>query len=376
VKDWLSRNWPWLLTTGLGWVVAAILAVSRGEPIPAPPVIPQQPQPAEAAPVGDVPAGLGTGWQFDAETVAANLDPEQTQQFRDTPAGKSALGDEDVFLWQAVRRVNNRGPPWYPNINQGSVGSCVGAGNKHGCDVVQATAILAGSRATWKPAAVEPIYAGSRVEVGGGRIRGDGSVGAWAAKWLSDRGGMVPMEKVGRYDLTSYSAERAREWGRSGVPDDLEPAAREHPVKGAALVRTWPDVLRAIQQGYPVVVCSDQGFTMARDAEGFARPSGTWAHCMVFIGARGGSRPGAFCLNSWGDKVHTGPVWPADAPVAGFWVDSSIVQRMVAQGDSFALSDVVGFPRRRLDWKVQADSTRSDYALAPDVSRPDYTIAP
>ena len=37
----------------------------------------------------------------------------------------------------------------------------------------------------------EVIYGGSRVEIGGGRIRGDGSIGAWAARWVRDYG-VVP----------------------------------------------------------------------------------------------------------------------------------------------------------------------------------------
>ena len=51
-----------------------------------------------------------------------------------------------------------------------------------------------------------------------------------------------------------------------------------------------------------------------------------------------------------GDTAHRGPVWPADAPPAGFWIDSATVDRMVRQGDSYALADLQGFPTRRLDW--------------------------
>jgi hypothetical protein len=215
---------------------------------------------------------------------------------------------------------------------------------------------------------VEVIYAGSRVEIGGGRIRGDGSVGAWAAKWLSTYG-VVPMEKIGDHDLTTYSASRARSWGRTGVPNDLEPTAKEHPVKGTALVTTWADVKRAVQQGYPVMVCSDRGFTMDRDKDGFASPQGTWNHCMAIIGVRGGSRTGGFILNSWGNRAHTGPRFPADAPSAGFWADADVIERMVRQGDSFALSDVAGFPSRKMpNWWVQAparDLFEPLFALAP-----------
>lgn len=359
VGSWLSRNWLWLVTTGLGWALAAFLALREGQPIPPLPPIPQQ-----AAPDGDAPPPeYVAGWTFDPEAVAVNLDPEKTQQFEQTPAGRAALGDEDVFLWQAVRKVNNRGPPWYPNVNQRDVGCCVGCGWKHAADVCLATQIVAGSREQWKAVAVEPIYAGSRVEVGGGRIRGDGSIGAWAKDWCRNFG-LIPMEGP----LAEFSPARARAWGRSGVPDDLEPLARQHPVKDTALVKSWSDVKRAIPQGYPVAVCSDQGFTMSRDKDGFASPRGTWAHCMAIIGVRGGDRPGAFVLNSWGDSAHTGPVWPADAPVAGFWADANVIDRMVRQGDSFALSGAVGFKARRLDWNVQrvepAGPPRAEVVLA------------
>ena len=39
------------------------------------------------------------------------------------------------------------------------------------------TAIASGAAFEWKPASAEVIYAGSRIDVGGGQIRGDGSVG-------------------------------------------------------------------------------------------------------------------------------------------------------------------------------------------------------
>ena len=340
-----------------GWLVALAMAVWRGDPPPAPPpVIVERAVPVEKP---DQFAALGvpnftptTGWVADADAIAANLDPERTLHFSMTPAGKAALGDEDVFLWQAVRKVNNKGPPWYPNVNQQSVGCCVGCGFKHAADVCQAMQIVRGQRAEWKPISVEVIYGGSRIEVGGGRISGDGSVGSWAAKWVKDFG-VAPMERYGSYDLTTFSPARAREFGRKGVPEDIEKIARDHPVKGTALVTSWTDIKRAVQQGYPVAICSDQGFRMERDATGRCRPQGRWMHCMCVIAVRGGRDEGGFILNSWGDNAHTGPVWPADAPTAGFWADADVLDRIAKQGDSFALSDMQGFPSRKLpNWWV------------------------
>jgi len=189
----------------------------------------------------------------------------------------------------------------------------------------------------------EVIYGGSRVEVGGGRIRGDGSVGAWAAKWVKDYG-VIARGIYGSRDLRVYSEARCREYGRRGVPDELEPLAKQHPVKGIASVRSWDECRAAIRNGYPVVVCSDQGFEMERDADGFCHPHGTWYHAMAVIGVRGGDRPGGFLLNSWGPNAHSGPRFPPDAPVAGFWVDAAVLDRMLKQGDSWAFSQLRGFP--------------------------------
>lgn len=367
--NWLARNAKTLLTilAVASWLVTAIVALQRGQPIPPPPVIVERSEPDKPFIAGhDGKTYPAFGWNRDPEQIDENLNVLVTEQFDDTPAGKAKLGDEDVFLWRAVRKVSNRGPPWYPNINQGPVGACVGAGTKHTIDVSQAMQIVNGVRAEWKALCAEVIYGGSRVEIGGGRIRGDGSVGAWAAKFVQQFG-VVPMEKIGAYDLTAFSPARARQFGSTGVPAELEAVAKEHPVKSTALVKSWADVKKAIQQGYPVAVCSDQGFSMTRDATGLARPMGTWAHCMSIIAvATVNGKERAFVLNSWGDEAHTGGVWPEDMPVSGFWADAAVIDRMVRQGDSFAYSDMTGFPSRRvpIDWVVQAQDARPLFALA------------
>ena len=189
------------------------------------------------------------------------------------------------------------------------------------------------------------IYGGSRVEIGGGRVRGDGSVGAWAARFVKEYG-IVPRDLYGRYDLRIYSERLCREFGRYGVPDNLESLAKEHPVRDVARVTTWNECRAAIKNGYPVLVCSSQGFDLERDADGFSHPHGVWYHAMAVVGVRGGKRAGGFLLNSWGPDVHSGPRVPKDAPVAGFWVEAKTLDRMLGQGDSWAFSKAVGFPAK------------------------------
>jgi hypothetical protein len=360
--DWWHRYAPVIAWAFVTLTLSVLSAITGREfaPIPPPQIVENRVE-VPVAPDGYTPT---FGWVADPDIIAANVNPAFTTQFADTPAGKATLGDDDVFLWQAVRKVANRGPPWYPNVNQLNVGCCVGCGWKHGVDVLQAVQIAGGKAAEWKPVSVEAIYGFSRVEVGGGRISGDGSIGAWAAKAVRDFG-VLPMAAYPGVDLSNFSPGRARDFGRRGVPDDLEPAARDHPVQSTALVRSWADVKRAIQQGYPVPVCSDQGFRMERDSTGRCRPQGTWNHCMLICGVRSGPNEGGFILNSWGDDAHTGPVWPADAPVAGFWADASVIDRMVRQGDSFAISDAVGFPAKKLNWFIHNDHAQPRRVVDP-----------
>ncbi len=364
--SWKVKYGPmivWILSIILTAITSAVTTYF-GVPTPPPLIVNNTTETIREVPVV-APNPLYTqsfGWAApDQETLDASADPAKTLQFKATPAGQAVQGDVEAFLWQAVRKVNNRGPPWYPNVDQGPVGCCVGAGWKHCTDVVQATQILNGRRAEWKPTSVEVIYGESRVDVGGGRISGDGSLGAWA-RAAAEKFGVAPMRKYDSVDLSVFSPARARQFGKSGVPPDVKAVAIDHVIKGTALVKTWIDVKRAIAQGYPVAVCSDQGFTMERDKDGFARPQGVWNHCMSFIAVRGAPREGAFCLNSWGDQAHTGPAYPADMPVAGFWVDWKTVERMVSQGDSFALADIAGFPARKPDWFIRADDAPRNFA--------------
>lgn len=347
------------LSFAVSLAVLVAWAVGGGKgPIPVIPVIPEAKAPESAV--------LTFGWANDKDKIKAATDKNKPIAFGDTPAGKAVQStDTDVFLWRSVRKAAGKGElaDWYPNVNQKDVGCCVGCGWKHATDVCSAVQVVNGKAEEWRPVSVEVIYGGSRVEVGGGQLSGDGSLGAWANEWISKKGGVVPMDRYPSVDLTDFSPARARQFGRSGVPQDVEDKSRLHPVKGTALVRTWQDVDRSIRQGYPVAVCSDQGFTMTRDAQGFGSPQGQWMHCMSFIAVRGGDRPGAFCLNSWGDTAHTGPKFPADMPTAGFWVDSRTVERMVSQGDSYALADLAGFPARQLDWFADGRPQNNLFAL-------------
>lgn len=285
----------------------------------------------------------GFGWVHRPENIAAIRAALPQPDFAATEAGRAEYsGPEDVFLWDACRHVTG---DLLPPRDQGSVGACVGFGTASAIEHLLCVQIAAGQGGTFRDLAPEIIYAGSRHEIGNDAIRGDGSVGAWAARFVHDYG-VLPRDRYRNLDLTRYNERLCRSLGRTGVPDHLEPITRQHPVRTIANVRSFDECRAAIRNGYPLIVCSDQGFLLDRDAEGFAIPHGTWMHCFAIVGICGGERPGAFLLNSWGASAHAGPRGRGSPSPAGFWVDAAVVDRMLRQGDSWAFSQVQGFPAR------------------------------
>lgn len=297
----------------------------------------------------------GTGWVQDDDAVQAVRATLAVPDFADTPAGQAAMGDapSSVYLWQSIRTVTGKDPPIF---NQGSVGSCVSFGTSRAYEASLAVQITIGDRFTWTPLAEEVVYGGSRVEVGGGRIRGDGSIGAWAADWVRKWGGLPRGSYTveGKtYDLRAYNEARCRDWGLRGVPDELEPEAKKYPAGDVAQVKTWAEAKKALGQGYGIAVCSGQGFSMKRDANGVSAPSGSWAHCMCLDGYHVDPNTGkeyGHIQNSWGPTAHTGPVGFGSPPTSGFWAESPVVGRMLAANDSWAIAAVKGFPARKIDW--------------------------
>lgn len=288
---------------------------------------------------------MNYGWISDPRAVDTVLAQLPSPVFADVAP---ATTTEQAFLWDATRRVTG---DHLAAHNQLDVGCCVGEGFSSAVEYLACVEIALGAVASYLPVSSEAVYALSRVEIGGGRIRGDGSIGAWAAKAVNQFG-VLPRQVIGLYDLTQFDPRRARSWGATGLPDDLEPEARRYPVKTVSLVRSFAEARAAIGNGYPVVVCSDQGFSMTRDRDGFCGPRGTWHHCMCFIGVIGGARPGLCCLQSWGPRTPGGPIGLGDHPSCAFWVDAAVADRMLAQGDSWAVSAFAGFPARTLDWRV------------------------
>lgn len=252
-----------------------------------------------------------------------------------------------VLLYKFLEEI--LGHPIAP-YSQG-IGDCVSMGFARGIDILTAIQIIMrNAPQRWRgEAATEIIYAGSRVESGskyGHKFRGDGSLGVLAADFVKNWGVLLRQPYIGKYDFTTYSGAKARKLGRTGVPDALEPLCKLHPVGYTALVNSWEEARDSVANGFPVPLCSNQGFRVGtgRDKDGFLPPGGRWAHCMLLAGIDDkSSRPGGLIINSWGNFVG-GPKRHGQ-PDGSFWADASVIDRMTKQGDSVAISSYAGYPK-------------------------------
>lgn len=347
IKDAAPKNWMQLVA----WLLLAVITalgthfgcLPANTPIPDPPLPIFEP--------GEM------GWVRDDEAVKVAMGQLEFKIFGDTPAGKSddAL-PKAVYLWQNYEKL--MGKKW-PARDQANIGSCVGNGTNTAIEATLATQIILnrGGADEFRHASVEVTYGGSRVQIGKGRIRGDGSVGSWAAEYVKQEG-VVSMERHPTHDLSTYSVPLCRQFGDRGVPDPLRVIAKQHPVKDFTFCKSWADVKRALASGYGIAICSDQGFEGNRDSNGVKKPRGSWAHCMAIWGyhTEGAKEYGAF-ENSWGSRPNEGPVGWGNPPDSGFWVESSVIDRLcrIQGNEVIAFSAVKGWPSRQLDWFVHVE---------------------
>jgi hypothetical protein len=253
-----------------------------------------------------------------------------------------------VLLYKAFRDVLGKDPD-YPGQQ---IGDCVSFGHGHGNDMLQCVEIALGEASEFRETDTEFIYATSR-EVAGILSRRDGSYGSAAVQAMTTIG-VVSREMLGTDG--AYSGQRAKSWGLTGAPADVKAKAAAYKLGGAAKVSTWDELTAAVRNGYPVTICSNQGFTLERDDQGFCRARGSWGHCMVIGGVRF-DRPGACILQSWGPETPSGPL-ALDQPTFSFWADRAVVERILAADDSWALSKAAAFVQRQLppswSWSVAA----------------------
>lgn len=245
-----------------------------------------------------------------------------------------------VLLYEAARQI--MGQDLDPGPQQ--IGDCVGWGFSGCLDLLACVEVMAGESEAYSwdmRASPEVIYALSRIEYGDIKHRDrDGSTGLWAKTALR-KGGSISRSVIG-----PYSGDRARRWGASGLPDEYEPIAEEHKIGYASLIGSYEAARDAIANGYPVAVCSNQGFEGSRDQDGFIDPSGSWAHCMKFVACKDDERPALLCMNSWGAHSPGGSRGKYDIPSNSWWVDAKTCTAMLKEGDSYAIGQFSGYTNR------------------------------
>lgn len=278
-------------------------------------------------------------------------------------AGKDLAGTGEgkkAFLWKYFEQVT--GKRVIPHFQ--GLGDCTAHTWALGIDFLDCIQISKG-RGRWiAKTASEIIYAGGRIEVGDGIIKGDGMFSTHAAEWCRDYGVLLRKPYLsGKYDFTIYDPEKARKWAHKcnkctswggGVPDELEPLCKQHPVKTTTLVTSWEQARDAVYNGYPVALSSRVGFNEERDIDGFAKEDGKWYHTILMCGVDDSiRRPGGLLINSWGEEWIEGPT-RYDQPAGSFWVDAKVLDRMLKEKDSesFAMSNYIGYPRQHLDYHM------------------------
>ena len=267
-------------------------------------------------------------------------------------AGPDLVLDEgrDAFLGHALLQCS---PKWR-RLNQ-PIGSCVGYAWAMAVDILAACDVVIRREAESYGGEVFPasVYGFSRVEVRGGPNHGgDGSYGGAAAKAVTKYGTLHFGQDYGGTVFNETSASIERDWGRNGVPDKLEPYAAERKVADVTLCLDFRQAALAIQNAYPVAVCSMRGFDMTL-RNGALSPSGQWAHAMLFCGLRWKPKPQLYLANSWGDcyRGTYDETLPAVFQRSGGWVDADVCTSMLKGEDSFALAGFQGFkPRSLPDW--------------------------
>ena len=273
-------------------------------------------------------------------------------------AGRPVVQDNaraNVRLWEATIKVLGHHTPNYPQ----QIGDCVSFGSKNALEYLQCVQIADGANIEFHAIYPPYIYGYSRHQIGKDRVRGDGSVGAWAATGTTE-GGAAANDDPG---CPPYNGTTARQWGQNGPPSEVIEIARKRLVKTVSPVTTAIEGRDALCNGYPVTVASNAGFGsfVQKDGRWVGVWNTTWMHQMCAIAYDGSGGPGheyVYIINSWGETAHKAPL--QGEPPGGFWVTFRDFGRMVEQRDSWAYSSFDGFTARDLNFNVFGRKERND----------------
>jgi hypothetical protein len=355
----------------------------------------------------ETPAGSQFGYTPNPAGNKQFLDELGSERYfaQAAPEAMRKSAEVDTFLYRAMDKAHRAryGKPFV--VGKQLNGSCVAWGAMHAVYCAESVSWDLGelSEPPLMPS-TESIYGGARVEItrnGGKPFDGsrpiggwsDGSYGGAAARWLRDFG-VIYRQPYGDINLTTYNAALEKDWGAygnggQGDGGKLDATAKQHPCKYVVAVKTWQELVAAITAGFPCTIASSQGFTSTALASpaGLCEASGTWMHQMSVVAIRFAKNAppeeknpvdAALILNSWGPTyLRYEGRYPADQPAGSFWCRRAVMERILAQDDSWAVGRVDGWKWKDLhhgNWLMPSIDTLTrlprtnkflDYQIAP-----------
>lgn len=307
------------------------------------------------------PTPLLTGGWVDSPDARARFQQRKLWRASDVEGDIRGISKGKVIrLWKLWERV--AGIPFSPHLQE--IGDCTSQALALGLETQSAVTIAKGGKWKWQgKLSTEALYIASRIEVGKGEYGHDeGSNGAWIVE-AAERFGVLPRDVYPEFNVKEYNPELAyrladcpmRQPGQ-GVPDSLEPTMFEHRLlRGVLIDGGFEQAADFVAGGYPVLLCSSQGFRLTPDSMGFLLPSiMNWDHAMLLWGIdRRSKRESGSIENSWGAAwVNPGSSHKYGTPPGGFWVDRHIIDDMLSAGDSYALVEYHGPQVKDLDYSI------------------------
>ena len=254
---------------------------------------------------------------------------------------------DPVLLYKAWSDVLGQ----YPNYPAQQIGDCVSFGHGHGNDLLQCIESRLGEPIDYRETDTEFIYAASR-EVAGILGTGDGSYGAAAVKAMTTIG-LVSREMLGTDG--AYSGDRAKEWGQTGPPQMS--SSRPAPYK-LGFRRPGLDLGRAGGGDHQRISRDDLHET--RDSP--SRATQTASARPAVHGAIACSSPASASIARGPASSRVGgrtcPAGPTalGQPDFSFWAEQDVIEQILGEGDSWALSKAAAFMKRELPpaWKYDS----------------------
>lgn len=115
-------------------------------------------------------------------------------------------------------------------------------------------------------------------------------------------------------DLTAYSGKLAGQYGRRAPTGAVSDALDDNLFRDATEIDSFESLRDLLARGFFVNTCGSEGFSDQRDANGWSKRRGSWAHSMLDAAVDdrpwahqtyGG--PGVLVGNSWGPRWNSGP---------------------------------------------------------------------